>query len=206
MSRDIQKEITDLEERYQLATDKLSLLEKNKILETKADERFRLQYEVGELEKTRTLIEKEISHLKSLDKKSEKVANYKKELKQVGDEAVSLEKHLTRPQFKEAIRWINDNKEALAKTASKYIVTSGLTEKEIRWFCSEIRRFLELINGSLVVERYSLLDEPKLRMSLPVEEYLKALKYIRGRIPEHLPQEAITELKKSFDYLISRLR
>lgn len=151
------------------------------------------------------LKEKKEEFLKIKAKNNEDLIQVKKEAALVKKEAALIEEQIIEDtKYKLAASWLKKNKTQLSKRAALHGFPN-LSEEELNQFSKEIGRYLDLVHGSLLVERLNLLDEPIVIRSFHLSSYLEAFKFIINRIPDRLPDEVVIELKEHLNYLMQRL-
>ena len=154
--------------------------------------------------------ENEISKLVWLKKEekklfSEKDTIFKKVKKNEQGISTLGEELYIESEFKDAIMWLNDNQKLMSERAGKKFFSKG-TDKDLDQFRFEIEKYLELIKGCLLTGRSNLIDEPIIQPTFGVPYYTDAFEFIESRIPEHLSDESIHELRKYLKYLVSRIQ
>jgi hypothetical protein len=112
---------------------------------------------------------------------------------------------------KDAAKWLEKNKLALAKRAGKFVLDEDknlrttFSANQIDDFEWEIEKYIERISWCLTWGKYDIIEEPDLQ-TLPAYAYQTALSYIRDqRIPNSLSSQATTGLKACITHLIQRL-
>jgi nucleoside phosphorylase len=139
-------------------------------------------------------------------------------IKQLDCDIASLEQQVEYaipPQFRKALEWLN-NRQVIAQKAvdrllhnspelRKIIDDTDSPENAIKLFYFVIEKYLERIYYSLYTNSRTLLYEPRIPLSLPVDAYVEVLRYIaEQRIPDEINNEA-PQLKANLQYLINRL-
>jgi nucleoside phosphorylase len=139
------------------------------------------------------------------------------QIRQLDSNIAALEQQLQdeiSPQFSKALDWLA-NRQDLAKKAvervlanspnlTKIIDEQDSAENAVNWFCWDTEDYLERIYYSLYTDNRDLLHDPDIPMRLPVEAYVKVLRYIEQRVPEDINSE-VPQLKANLEYLIIRL-
>ncbi|MEQ8975541.1 MAG: hypothetical protein RIE73_34810 [Coleofasciculus sp. C1-SOL-03] len=172
------------------------------------------------LRETRQILETEIEELRSQGSNNilqiEQLKTDKAELEQ---KIRPLEEQLqVLRQFeqdlktgKDAAKWLDKNRAALAKRAGNVALDEykdlkiAFSSEQIDDFYWEIEKYLERISWCLTWGKYDLIEEPDLQ-TLPAYAYQMSFIYIRDqRIPDSMYSQAVTELKACISYLIERL-
>lgn len=106
-----------------------------------------------------------------------------------------------------AITWLSSQKDSLVKRAYREVQKEDiqLSEKEINDFSFQLGQYLNLVRRAIVAQSNKLLQEPRPPLLADVSLYIKALEFVKTRIPEEMSNVAKTELKARLDYLKNRL-
>lgn len=164
------------------------------------------------------LLQEELEKLKAeKDAQAVLFATGEQQIRQLDNGIASLEQQLQdeiSPQFSKALDWLANRKDLAKKAVERVLANSpeltkiideqDSAENSVQWFCWDTEDYLERIYYSLYTDSRELLHDPDIPMRLPVEAYIKALKYIEQRVPEDIHSEA-PQLKDNLKYLIERL-
>jgi hypothetical protein len=173
------------------------------------------------ISETKQMLDSEIENLRLAGnvqaKKMAEVASDKAEL----DRKLSsyeIQSELVK-QFQDGLRagqraadWLDTNRKQLARRAAEAALTeypdleNAAASIQISGLYLEIEQYLERISYALRWGTNNFLDEPDGLDAFPRYVHRTAFEFIRDRrIPEHLPNEAITQLKDCLDYFIIQL-
>jgi nucleoside phosphorylase len=145
------------------------------------------------------------------------IAAMEQEIKEIENQIASLEQELEDaipPQVRKAMDWLANRKELAQKavdnvlnnfnTLRNIIDNTDSPKNTLKRFCRDIEDYLELLYYSFYPDGGDLLQEPDIPLSLPVEAYVEALRYIKQRVPENIGSE-VPEVKGKLEYLIKKL-
>jgi nucleoside phosphorylase/regulator of replication initiation timing len=178
-----------------------------------------LEEELGRLRAKYSAMENEIERLRTENSamKMEKIAAMEQEIKEIENQIASLEQELEDaipPQARKAMDWLANRKELAQKAVDNVlnnftdlrniIDNTDSPQNTLKRFCRDIEDYLELLYYSFYPDGGDLLQEPDIPLSLPVEAYVEALRYIKQRVPENIGSE-VPEVKGKLEYLIKKL-
>jgi len=106
-----------------------------------------------------------------------------------------------------AINWLSSQKNSLVERAFREIQKENtrFSEKELNDFSFQLGQYLNLIRRAIVARSNNLLQEPHPPLLPDINLYIKALDFVKTRIPEDMNDLAKVELKSRLDYLKGRL-
>ena len=150
-----------------------------------------------------------------------------KKIAEIGSEKAELDRKLSSyeiqselvKQFQEGLKagqraadWLDTNRKQLARRAAEAALTeypdleNAAASIQISGLYLEIEQYLERISYALRWGTNNFLDEPDGLDAFPSYVHRTAFEFVRDRrIPEHLPNKAITQLKDCLNYLIRQL-
>lgn len=106
-----------------------------------------------------------------------------------------------------AINWIASQKDVLVERACREIQKeyTQLSEEELNDFTFQLGQYLKLIQRAVVARSNDLLQEPRTPLLANVALYVKALEFLKTRIPREMNNVAKAELENRLDHLKDRL-